>query len=249
MATNSSFGYLPLGSIIYYASDQFIPDTFLLCDGADYSKETYSLLFSVLGTNYGSASATTFKVPDLVTYSYLKGGAVSNGVPSPAVVTAPNALLSSATIPNLSQANFAFGSWNLTANINNGVWFENSGSPRVEVVPLGSDSTVKANSTDISSYSAVKNAGTIGFSNGAQAPIVFTPDPTSEVELDAVTLVPLVKAWYDFYPPDWTPLPVSTDSGYRQPVPASNASFTTNPTGIYLDDPQLSGFVFDKPTF
>jgi len=158
--------------------------------------------------------------------------------------------LNSATIPNLSQANFDFVSWNLTANINNGVWFENSGSPRVNVVPSGSDSTVKANSTDLNSYSAVKNAGTIGFTNAVQEAIDFDPDPaTTTVELQALTVVPLIKAWYDFYPPDWTPLPVSTDSGYREPVPASNASFTTNPTGIYLDDPQLSGFVFDKPTF
>jgi microcystin-dependent protein len=245
MATNSSFGYLPLGSIIYYASNQEIPPTFLLCDGADYSKETYSLLFGVLGTSYGSTSATTFKVPDLVNYYYLKGGAVSSGVPVPASVEAFSALLNSATIPNLSQANFDFVSWNLTANINNGVWFENSGSPRVNVVPSGSDSTVKANSTDLNSYSAVKNAGTIGFTNGAQETIDFDPDPaTTTVELQALSVVPLIKAWYDFYPPNYVPPAVSTDNGVRA-QPVVETSYTANPSGAYIDDPKLSGFIYN----
>ncbi|QIG59355.1 hypothetical protein [Dishui Lake virophage 2] len=247
MATNSSFGYLPVGSIIYYAGNGEIPSTFLRCDGTNYDRETYSVLFDVLGTSYGSTSATNFKVPDLINYYYIKGGAQSSGVPSQAVIDVPPFLLNSATLPSLAQGNFVFDSWNLTANINNGVWFSNS-TPSVDVVPSGSDDTVKANSTDQNNYTGAVTGGTIGFTNPAQETIDLAPDPTTTVELQALSLIPLIKAWYDFLPPTYTPLPVSTDSGIRVDK-VNETEYTTNPTGIYLDDPQLSGFVFEKPTF
>jgi microcystin-dependent protein len=56
---------VPCGSIINYSGDSS-PNGWLICDGSEISKTTYSNLFSVIGTKYGSASnINNFKLPDL----------------------------------------------------------------------------------------------------------------------------------------------------------------------------------------
>ena len=57
----------PLPGVIYPYSGANIPDGFLLCDGAAYSRTEYAELFAAIGTMYGSGDgSTTFNVPDLV---------------------------------------------------------------------------------------------------------------------------------------------------------------------------------------
>ena len=57
----------PLPGVIYPYSGANIPDGFLLCDGAAYSRTEYAELFAAIGTVYGSGDgSTTFNVPDLV---------------------------------------------------------------------------------------------------------------------------------------------------------------------------------------
>ena len=47
-------------------SDSSIPSGFLECNGAAVSRSTYSALFAVVGTTYGSGNgSTTFNLPDL----------------------------------------------------------------------------------------------------------------------------------------------------------------------------------------
>ncbi len=56
---------LPIGSIIPFGSDA-IPENWLLCNGAEISRETYAYLFNTLGTRYGDGDGfTTFNIPDL----------------------------------------------------------------------------------------------------------------------------------------------------------------------------------------
>lgn len=57
---------MEIGSIIMYPSS-VIPEGFLLCDGTAVSRSTYSDLFDVIGTTYGSGDgSTTFNLPDMV---------------------------------------------------------------------------------------------------------------------------------------------------------------------------------------
>jgi microcystin-dependent protein len=43
------------------------PDGYLLCNGAEVSREQYPILFGATGTYYGAGNGTTtFNVPDLV---------------------------------------------------------------------------------------------------------------------------------------------------------------------------------------
>ncbi|MCR4881834.1 MAG: phage tail protein [bacterium] len=55
-----------IGSVIWYAGSS-APDGYLLCDGSDVSRETYSDLFNVIGVRYGAGdSANTFTLPNLI---------------------------------------------------------------------------------------------------------------------------------------------------------------------------------------
>ena len=56
---------LPIGAMISYTSDT-IPNGWLLCDGSAVSRTTYSELFNVIGTIYGTGDgSTTFNLPNL----------------------------------------------------------------------------------------------------------------------------------------------------------------------------------------
>lgn len=55
---------LPIGTILIYSLTG-APTNYLLCNGSSYSRTgTYSSLYAVIGTTYGSTSSTTFKVPN-----------------------------------------------------------------------------------------------------------------------------------------------------------------------------------------
>ena len=56
---------VPIGTILSYASAT-LPVGFLVCDGSEVSKTTYSDLYSVIGDLYGECTDTSkFKLPDL----------------------------------------------------------------------------------------------------------------------------------------------------------------------------------------
>lgn len=55
----------PTGMIVNFSGDN-APSGWLICDGSEVSKTTYSALFAIIGTKYGSASnSNNFKLPDL----------------------------------------------------------------------------------------------------------------------------------------------------------------------------------------
>ena len=58
----------PRAGLIYINPSTTLPDGFLWCDGAPYSRTEYPELFAAIGTHYGSGdNSTTFNVPDLTT--------------------------------------------------------------------------------------------------------------------------------------------------------------------------------------
>lgn len=57
---------LPAGIFLPYAGAiSTIPSGWLLCNGQAVSRQSYSRLFTAIGTAYGSADASLFNVPDL----------------------------------------------------------------------------------------------------------------------------------------------------------------------------------------
>ena len=70
---------LPVGSYIQFAGSQ-APAGFLVCNGGAISRTTYSALFAVIGTTYGSGDgSTTFNLPNL-TDRFLQGSSTSGTV-------------------------------------------------------------------------------------------------------------------------------------------------------------------------
>ena len=59
--------YNPPGTMIwYFGTLASIPEGYLICNGATYSRTTYAALFAAIGTKYGAGDgSTTFSVPDL----------------------------------------------------------------------------------------------------------------------------------------------------------------------------------------
>lgn len=56
---------MPSGSMVQFAGDS-APTGFLICDGSQVSRSTFSTLYSVISTNFGSGDgSTTFNLPDM----------------------------------------------------------------------------------------------------------------------------------------------------------------------------------------
>jgi microcystin-dependent protein len=55
---------VPAGTIFSFGST-VTPTGYLLCDGSAVSRTTYAALWSAVGTNFGTDTTTTFRVPDM----------------------------------------------------------------------------------------------------------------------------------------------------------------------------------------
>ena len=62
LTTDARFN--PVGVVLPYAGSS-APTGYLLCDGASVSRTTYSALFGIVSTTYGSVNGSTFNVPNL----------------------------------------------------------------------------------------------------------------------------------------------------------------------------------------
>ncbi len=90
-----------LGEIRLLAFNQFVPVNFLPCDGRELPISQYEALYALLGTAYGSSSATTFKLPDLRGRSPVNLGQLTGGTNYALAQTAGAEVvqLTTATVP------------------------------------------------------------------------------------------------------------------------------------------------------
>lgn len=113
----------PAGIIMPYAG-LIAPNGWLLCDGADTSRTTYSSLFSVFGTNFVGAtttngSATISGLSGMVAATHIGWGIAGNGIPSGAIIlTVTNAttviISASATATQTGTASIAISPYGFT---------------------------------------------------------------------------------------------------------------------------------------
>ncbi len=69
----SATATVPVGTVVAFMG-QTVPDGWLLCDGSEISRGTYTELFAQLGTVYGEGDgASTFNLPDLTDGKFLEG--------------------------------------------------------------------------------------------------------------------------------------------------------------------------------
>jgi len=70
-----SYNYVPIGVIFPFCGNT-IPYSYLLCDGSAISRTTYSKLYNIIGTTYGSGDeSTTFNLPNLID-KFIEGSSV-----------------------------------------------------------------------------------------------------------------------------------------------------------------------------
>lgn len=106
--TGTGFVIQP-GTIIIWPGT-IVPDGYLLCDGSEISRITYSALFEVIGTTYGPGdSSGTFNLPNFAA-RYPKGPSNSNPVGRYGQQTLPNITgsISNDAWPQPMQATGAF---------------------------------------------------------------------------------------------------------------------------------------------
>jgi microcystin-dependent protein len=65
-AENAYYAQMPVGTIAtWIGPTSRIPTGWLLCNGASMSRSSYAELYNVIGTAWGTASSTTFNLPDM----------------------------------------------------------------------------------------------------------------------------------------------------------------------------------------
>ena len=116
-----------MGAVIAYPGNGAAPDGWLLCDGSAINRGTYSSLFSVIGTTYGTGDgSTTFALPNLID-KFVEGSATAGTVKAaglPDITGAFNIRMSNAA-RMLTVPEGAFSQENITVNAYKG-W--NSGT-------------------------------------------------------------------------------------------------------------------------
>lgn len=110
---------VPVGSIIMVAHNGAMPG-YLLCDGATYSRATYSALFGVIGTIHGAGDgSTTFNIPDFRgryprgynRWTSPVGTTIESGLPNITGSVIGHSSNDEGALPGRVSANGAFSAW------------------------------------------------------------------------------------------------------------------------------------------
>ena len=101
--------FVPPPGTILHNTMYFLPPGYLLCNGAEVSRETYSLLYNMIGVYYGEGDgATTFNTPNLITssaqpFKYIIRHEIQM---IPCVTITPNLTVSGLSIPDAQVFSF-----------------------------------------------------------------------------------------------------------------------------------------------
>jgi len=101
--------FIPPPGTILHNTMNFLPPGYLLCNGSDVSRETYSLLYNMIGIYYGAGDgSTTFTLPNLITsqnypFEYIIRYEIQM---IPCVTITPNLTVSGLTIPDAQVFSF-----------------------------------------------------------------------------------------------------------------------------------------------
>jgi len=192
MSAQNSLGYkgwsIPVGTILPYAG-AFVPDTFLLCDGATYYKQSLPDLYQVIGDIYTAVpNDVSFNLPNLVNY-YPEGTNVNANVVTPAGTCEFELDLQEENMPSLDQTNFIVDTTEGAAGTGSTpVICKNIPSNMSVAFNTGSAKTKNANGSDVVNVSATISAA----KNATNTPrqIEFTGT------LQNIEMMYIIKAYY-----------------------------------------------------
>ena len=101
--------FIPPPGTILHNTMNFLPPGYLLCNGADVARETYVLLYNMIGIYYGEGDgSTTFTLPNLITspndpFEYIIRHEIQM---IPCVTISPNLTVSGLSLPDAQVFSF-----------------------------------------------------------------------------------------------------------------------------------------------
>jgi microcystin-dependent protein len=149
-----------------WASSATVPSGFLLCDGTEVSRTTYSALFSVIAGLYGNGNNfSTFNLPNFTSRmpigaSVSYGVGLSGGSADATVVSHSHTATSSVTDPGHTHT--IFNGANLNSNKDDG------GIAGTDILQSNFSNTTNNSTTGISVTTSINNTGSSG--TGANLP-------------------------------------------------------------------------------
>mgnify|MGYP000377132044 CR=1 FL=1 len=171
-------GGIPTATIVPW-TDSSVPTGFLECDGAAVSRSTYSALFAIIGTTYGSGDgSTTFNVPDL-----------ADNVP---VGKSNNKSLASTGGANTVAATGNVGGSTANATLSTAQLASHSHSSRISGTPIAGQSNPSQGITMV--MTSAGNTGNSGSGSGHSHNMsaTFSGDSTSVIQ-PYLTVIYIIK--------------------------------------------------------
>lgn len=231
MSTRNTSGYngypVPIGTIFPFGGNSNrIPAGYLLCSGTEHLITDFPDLYAVIGSAY-SAGATPgyFKVPDLVNHQYIVGRAVTDPTILQAVIAdIGDVPITTNNLPHLTSANFNVTACDLTATTAE-LYVRRTQNPPENFYGGAAQYVVKDNSSTDQTFS-VTVGGTVNYVNNNQSDATALLTATSII-MPGWRFCFIIKA-YDFPP---------------TPVAPAVVPQVPNPTRVYFDCPELSGFI------
>ena len=199
------------------------PSGWVWCDGAEYSRSTYSVLFGVVGSTFGAGNgSTTFNVPDLRGRVPLGAGSAP-GLTARTTGAKAGAESVPLTIGHLPSHNHGGSTWDAHAYHNHGGWTNNMNQNAVHAHGIHGVGDHQHYHGRTNSGNIVVNGGTMFGVNAGAIGVWTDPAGSHTHGMDAVNLDHLHGI-----PPDY--------ATHRHPIPAEggNAGHENMPPFLVL---------------
>jgi microcystin-dependent protein len=221
-------GYpIPVGTIFPFVGTNraYIPPGWLICNADDLLISDYPELYEVLGTNYNgnTTPAGSFRVPDLVNHQYIVGRAATNPAILPGALAQIDVPVLTANLPTLSSGRF-----NVT---NVGV---NANPP--PLYGTGGGASGDAGAADELVVATDDRYPDIDINHKAGSYVSFTNNLREDAVATLTAGTTLLEGWLMLYIIKAYNFPVI-------PPGAPVAPQVPNPTRVYFDCPELSGYI------
>lgn len=230
--SHSTAPQIPVGTIFAFAGE-LLPQSYLYCDGASISRETYWELFQSIGLKFtGVINPTNFSLPSLNLLDLYPSGVTNvtgSWTPEDDTGLTTNFTLTSDNIPSFSTNNVDF---NLTFVNNNAQMTTNSVSQPVNAT-VDNNSFFTSASPVTGDVAVTAGAFNPVYSGGGANPVTEPVTVTNNV-LPSIKITYIIKAWTaeTSLPPAQPSVIVTT---YDEPSTAINPNANV---------PNLSGFIF-----
>jgi len=170
---------VPAGTILAYGGTA-APSGFLLCYGQSVLRTTYSDLFAIVGTAFGSADGTHFNLPDLrgrvPVGNDAMGGTAANNMQRSTTISTTNA---SPTATPASMTGLAVGMKIVSTNVPAGTTITVVGST---TITMSANATATAAGT-AARFSMITDANVIGSTGGTDVHALITAELASHAHV------------------------------------------------------------------